>query len=118
MPHRKGNPLRVVNDQKGSPTYSADLAAHTRTMIAAGCRGTYHVTNSGSCTWYELASERLGMGRHGEHPDHAGIHIGIPQTGAAPANSVLANAHLKRDGLPAMRPWQAAAREYVEHYLK
>jgi len=31
-----------------------------------------------------------------------------------PANSVLANARLEREGLPLMRPWQEAAREYIE----
>jgi len=109
--------LRVVNDQKGSPTYSLDLAVHTRMMLEAGCRGTYHVTNSGSCTWYALASNAL---------EWAGIRdISITPVASEefqrpaprPANSVLANSHLQRDGLPLMRPWQAAAREYVERCL-
>jgi dTDP-4-dehydrorhamnose reductase len=115
---RKGAPLRVVNDQKGSPTYSRDLAAHTRIMVEAGCRGTYHVTNSGSCTWYDLASCAL---------EWAGIHTvpiapvstsEFPRPAQRPANSVLANSRLERDGLPSMRSWQLAAREYVEHHLR
>jgi dTDP-4-dehydrorhamnose reductase len=114
---KKGTPLRVVNDQKGSPTYSLDLAVHTRMMIEAGCRETYHVTNSGSCTWYDLASNVL---------EWAGIHDSpiTPVTAAEflrpaprPANSVLANTHLQRDGLPPLRSWKIAAREYVERHL-
>src|SRR5262249_10948072 len=54
---RKGDPLCVVNDQKGSPSFTRDLAARTRTMLERGCRGTYHVTNRGSCSWYELAKQ-------------------------------------------------------------
>lgn len=115
---RKGNPLRVVNDQKGSPTYSADLAAHTRTMIAAGCRGTYHVTNSGSCTWYDLASNALAWAGMENVPITPVSTSEFPRPAPRPANSVLSNARLERDGLPAMRPWQSAAKEYVEHHLK
>lgn len=114
---RKGGPLRVVNDQKGSPTSAIDVAAHTRRMIEAGCRNTYHLTNSGFCTWYELAAQAI---------EWAGIkNITItpvpsseyPLPAARPANSVLANARLLEDGLPLMRSWQAAAREYVENCL-
>jgi dTDP-4-dehydrorhamnose reductase len=114
---RKGNLLRVVNDQKGSPSYSKDVAAHTMRMIQAGCRSTYHLTNSGSCTWFELACKAV---------EWAGIRVEItpvatrefPRPAPRPANSVLANAHLERDGLPLMRSWEEAAQEYVEQYLK
>lgn len=115
---RKGNPLRVVNDQKGSPSYTKDLAAHTRMMIAAGCRSTYHVTNSGFGTWYELASEAMVWAGMKNIPITPVPSAEFPRPALRPANSVLANAHLERDRLPLMRPWQAAVREYVEHYLK
>jgi dTDP-4-dehydrorhamnose reductase len=115
---RKGNPLRVVNDQKGSPSYSKDLAAHTLRMIAAGCRSTYHVTNSGYCTWYELASEAVAWAGMQSIPIAPVSSSEFPRPALRPANSVLANAHLQRDGLPLMRPWQACVREYVERYLK
>lgn len=114
----KGNSLRVVNDQSGSPSYSKDVAAHTRRMIQAGCRGLYHLTNGGSCTWYELACKAV------EWAGIQGVEIApvstreFPRPAARPVNSVLANAHLERDGLPRMRPWQAAARDYVEQCLK
>jgi dTDP-4-dehydrorhamnose reductase len=115
---KNGKPLRVVDDQKGSPTYSRDLAAHTRTMIEAGCRSIYHVTNSGSCTWYDLASKTLlwaGMEKVQITPVSSAE---FPRPARRPANSVLANARLQREGIAPMRPWQSAAREYVEQYLK
>ncbi len=114
---KRGDSLRVVNDQRGSPSYSKDVAAHTLQIIKAGGRRTYHLTNSGACTWFELASKAV---------EWAGIvNIKIepvathefPRPAQRPFNSVLANTHLKREGLPLMRPWQAAAREYVEQYL-
>jgi dTDP-4-dehydrorhamnose reductase len=115
---RKGNPLRVVNDQRGSPSYSKDLAAHTMMLIAAGCRSTYHVTNSGWGTWYELASEAVVRAGMKSIPIAPVSSSEFPRPALRPANSVLANARLERDGLPLMRPWQAAVREYVEHYLR
>ncbi len=114
---RKGNSLRVVNDQKGSPTYALDLAVHTRMMIEAGCRATYHVTNSGSCTWYELASSILEWAGMRGVPITPVTTEEFPRPAPRPANSVLANSHLQRDGLPPMRAWQTAAREYVERCL-
>jgi dTDP-4-dehydrorhamnose reductase len=110
---KRGDSLRVVDDQRGSPTYTKDLASHTMRMIQAGCRSTYHLTNSGHCTWYELASRVV------EWAGIQGVNITpvstreFPRPAARPHNSVLANAHLERDGLPLMRDWQAAAREYV-----
>jgi dTDP-4-dehydrorhamnose reductase len=115
---KKGTSLRVVHDQKGSPTYSKDLAQWTLKMIEAGCRSTYHVTNSGSCTWFELASKAV------EWAGMEGVSIKpvstseFPRPAPRPENSALANARLIRDGLPPMRSWQHAVREYVEQYLK
>jgi dTDP-4-dehydrorhamnose reductase len=113
----KGTPLRVVNDQKGSPTYSRDLAAQTLKMISSGCRSTYHVTNTGSCTWYDLASRAVEWARI------KGISIApvstseFPRPAPRPANSILANTRLEQEGIPLMRSWQEAAREYVENHL-
>ncbi len=115
---KTGSRLRVVDDQKGSPTYTRDVAEHTLRMIEAGCRSTYHLSNSGSCSWFELASRAL------EWAGFEGIPIApvstseFPRPAPRPANSVLACARLEQDGLPMMRPWQAAVREYIERHLK
>jgi dTDP-4-dehydrorhamnose reductase len=115
---RKGMPLRVVNDQRGSPTYSRDIAAHTLKMISAGCRHTYHVTNTGSCTWFTLASKALEWAGIEGVPIMPVSTSEFPRPAPRPANSVLANARLEQNGLPLMRSWQAAVRDYVEIYLK
>ena len=51
---RAGKPLKVVNDQTGSPTFTHDLAEATLNLIDANARGTFHVTNSGQTTWFGL----------------------------------------------------------------
>src|SRR5262245_39297033 len=49
--------LRVVNDQHGRPTACEALVAASWRLLACGCRGIYHVSNEGECTWFEFASE-------------------------------------------------------------
>lgn len=47
--------LRVVDDQRGRPTSVEHLASATLALLEAGGRGTFHVTDGGECTWFELA---------------------------------------------------------------
>ncbi len=51
--------ISVVNDQRGSPTFTRDLASALVQLCRADARGIVHVTNSGSCTWYDFATEIL-----------------------------------------------------------
>jgi dTDP-4-dehydrorhamnose reductase len=103
----------VVSDQRGSPTYTRDLAECTAAMIRAGCRGTYHVTNGGACSWYELAAGAV------QWAGIPGVRITpvsteeYPLPAPRPANSVLENARLAAAGLPLLRLWQEAVQEYI-----
>jgi dTDP-4-dehydrorhamnose reductase len=53
---RAGEPLRVVDDQRGSPTMTADLAGALVGLLERNAFGTFHVANSGDCTWHEFAT--------------------------------------------------------------
>ena len=54
----KGEPLRVVDDQVGSPTYAGHLAAAADEALRLGVGpGLYHLAGSGYCSWCELARE-------------------------------------------------------------
>ena len=56
--------LKVVDDQRGRPTSSEHLARTTLALLEGGARGTFHVTDGGECTWFELARfvvEELGL---------------------------------------------------------
>jgi dTDP-4-dehydrorhamnose reductase len=55
----EGKPLRVVADQVGSPTYTRDFARAIADIALGSETGFFHVTNSGSCSWYELAQAVL-----------------------------------------------------------
>ncbi len=52
---KSGEPLSVVDDQRGSPTWTGDLSVALADLMDRGEYGTYHVTNSGDCTWHEFA---------------------------------------------------------------
>jgi dTDP-4-dehydrorhamnose reductase len=110
---REGRTLRVVDDQRGSPTYTRDLAARTLALLEKDGRGTYHATNSGSCTWYELARRSVEWANiAGASVEPVKTHQ-FPRPAPRPACSILSNARMLQEGYPPMRPWQEAARDYV-----
>ena len=49
--------LNIIDDQIGSPTYTADLAPLLVEMMEKTKYGIYHATNEGFCSWYEFANE-------------------------------------------------------------
>lgn len=53
--------LKVVNDQHGSPTYTADLARALAGLVSTECYGTYHATNTGTTTWHGLAQKIVSV---------------------------------------------------------
>ena len=107
---RRGVAPRVVNDQVGSPTYTEDLAAALETIIERGERGIYHISNSGSCSWFDFAQEILRQ--VGLEPSQV-TPISASSSGRParrPRNSCLANSRLASEGFPLLQPWQDALR--------
>lgn len=105
--------LRVVDDQIGSPTYTLDLAAVSRTLMESDCRGTYHVTNSGECSWHDFAKEifRLSGSRISLEPCTTREY---PLPAPRPQYSVLENYMLKLEGLVPPRHWSEAVADFLE----
>jgi dTDP-4-dehydrorhamnose reductase len=59
-------PLRVVDDQRGRPTYAADLAAGIRALVEVKATGLYHLANHGEATWWEVARASLDEAGFGD----------------------------------------------------
>ena len=100
--------LRFVNDQHGSPTFTADLAPAVVTLGLDRRPGTFHVTNSGATTWWGLV--RAVLEEAGADPERV-LPIGTseldpPQVAPRPAYSVLDNMALRLSGLPALPDWR------------
>jgi dTDP-4-dehydrorhamnose reductase len=104
--------LRVVNDQRCTPTSAADLATWIAALIRTDAYGLYHATNAGSCTWYEFAVEIFRQAGRGVSV----VPITTAEFGAAaqrPPFSVLDCSKLQRVTGLAFRPWTEALAEYL-----
>jgi dTDP-4-dehydrorhamnose reductase len=108
----QGKPLRVVNDQICTPTYTVDLAEATIALVNTGQYGLYHLTNSGSCSWHEFAQAIFAI--EGISPDLTCIPSSeYPTAARRPGYSVLASAAHKALSYQAMRSWKDALVNYL-----
>ena len=92
--------LRVVNDQRGHPTWAADLAAVIARLAVDRRPGVFHVTNQGATTWFDLARDILRLA--GSDPSRV-VPISsndLARPAARPTNSVLDNVALRQSGIP------------------
>ncbi len=108
----QGKPIKVVNDQRCTPSYTADVAAATVQLLERGATGLFHVVNSGDCTWYEFAAEIFRQSNL--KPDLTPITSA--EFGAAakrPAYSVLSTAKLASVLGSPLRSWQEALAAYL-----
>lgn len=107
-----GEPLHVVGDQVLSPTFTLHLARTIVALIDANATGLFHLTNSGECSWYELARRTLEL---------AGIKASIApiETAASlgsarrPRYSALASTRLAGLGIRPLPCWHDAIADYV-----
>ena len=110
---RKGQPLRIVKDQRLAPTYTLDAALGIGRILRRGPYGIYHLTNQGFASRIEFTQEILREAGYGNTPV---IPISSAETGRPaprPRNSQLENARLKREKIELLPPWQDAVRRYL-----
>jgi dTDP-4-dehydrorhamnose reductase len=103
--------IAVVNDQRGCPTFTPDLASTLGQLCRKSARGIVHATNSGDCTRYDFASEivrMVGLPTVVQPVSSAKF----PRPARRPAYSVLSPATLEAYGI-GMPAWQDALRRYL-----
>ncbi|BEP14585.1 dTDP-4-dehydrorhamnose reductase [Acidothermaceae bacterium B102] len=101
--------VSVVDDQRGSPTWSRDLAYALATLGRSGAApGVYHVTGGGETTWYGLA--RAVFEELGADPDRVlpTTTEAFPRPAPRPSYSVLGSQRWRAAGMPPMRDWREA----------
>lgn len=102
--------VRVVEDQCGSPTWTADLAAGLLELAARDNLpgGVLHATNAGSSTWYDFA--RAVFTEVGADPERVQpcSTAEFPRPAPRPQYSVLSGAAWTATGLTPLRPWREA----------
>ena len=105
--------LEVVGDQTGSPTYARDLCRPLWELAKSRYFGTYHLTNSGQSSWFELAKEIVKL--TGAKCEVAPIDTAAAARRAPrPAYSVLENRNFRRKFGKELRPWQEALRSHID----
>jgi dTDP-4-dehydrorhamnose reductase len=103
--------LDVVDDQRGCPTYTIDLARAIVELCRKDAAGIVHVTNSGHCSWFEFAQEIVkGAGSAAVVRPVSSQQMARPAP--RPAYSVLSGASRNRYGIH-MPAWQDALRRYL-----
>jgi dTDP-4-dehydrorhamnose reductase len=114
--------LRVVDDQRGSPTSAADIAEALRIialrLIAdpAAPTGTYHFVNRGVASWADLAETIIGLNPASKNRAVEVVRIpttGYPTPARRPANSVLNTAKIASDYGITPRSWEAAVSDII-----
>jgi dTDP-4-dehydrorhamnose reductase len=105
--------LTVVADQVGSPTFTRDLARAIRALVRADARGIIHVTNSGSCSWYDFAREVLRQAGRDAVLVRPITTAEAGRLAKRPAYSVLSPASLNAHGIT-MRSWHEALPDYLK----
>lgn len=110
------NIVTVVDDQRGCPTFTADLAPMLRRLAVAKMPGIFHVSNEGPVSWCEFARAIFVAAGH-----DAGRVVAIPTSelqpvrpAPRPAVSILDNAALRGSGLAPMPDWRPALHAVVD----
>lgn len=110
---RENDEVRVVYDQIGSPTYTADLAVLLCDMLVTEKYGIYHATNEGICSWADFTEEIFRQ---------AGIDTRVKRVtteeyGAKaprPKNSRMSKASLDAAGFNRLPDWKDALARYLK----
>jgi dTDP-4-dehydrorhamnose reductase len=103
--------IDVVDDQRGSPTYSPDLARAIAELCRRDATGIVHVTNRGDCSWFEFASEivKLSGSNTIMRPTSSDR---FPRPAERPKYSVLSPNSLDQYGIT-MPEWRLALKDYL-----
>lgn len=110
---KKNKQIKVVNDQVLTPTSTRDVAEKLFELIQTEKYGIYHMTNTGSCSWYEFTREIFKL----MNLTTSILPTTTEEFGARarrPEYSVLDNANLRKIGLADLRNWKEALKDYIE----
>ena len=113
--NKRRKTLKVVNDQFGAPTWTYRLALQIRELIESNQKGTYHASSEGYCSRFEYAQyviKRLGL-KTSIDPCSTDDY---PQAARRPANCILENRLLKKQGIHIMPDWKEDIDTFLDQF--
>ncbi len=113
--------LKVVNDQKGTPTWTKDLSGLISRIIGSNSRdyGLYHFSGEGECSWFDFASEIYCQGREkGMIQNDCTISPcssdEYPTAARRPSCSLLSKEKVKTNFQFGIAPWEISLNQFLE----
>ncbi|MED3648567.1 dTDP-4-dehydrorhamnose reductase [Halalkalibacterium halodurans] len=110
---RKGEPIEVVADQVGCPTYVNDLVYYLFSLMEKPS-GIYHISNRGSCSWFEFARAIAKNAGYDPSLIRATTTKAFAAKARRPKYSVMSHQQLELAGLQPPREWELALKEFIQ----
>jgi dTDP-4-dehydrorhamnose reductase len=112
--------LTFVDDQRGCPSFTPDLAVAIRRLAVDRLPGVFHVTNQGAVSWYEFVRDILEVAGHDPEKVKpiATADLDPPRPAPRPANSVLDNTALRLASLPLLPHYRDSLERLVGRLLR
>jgi dTDP-4-dehydrorhamnose reductase len=115
----KGTPFDVVDDQVGSPTWTADLARALARLVEARTPGTFHVANAGAVSRYDFARAIVaGAGGDASLVRAISTAKAPPRSAVRPAYAPLEGRAWAKAGFPALAPWEDALSRALPEFAR
>lgn len=108
-----GGALRVVADQRVSPSWCEDVAEALAAVLLRAAPGVYHAANAGSCSWLECARASLDLAGHAGVPIEPSTAAELARPAQRPAASSFDCGKLEAATGHRMRPWRDALAQYI-----
>ena len=112
---KKMKPLKIINDQFGSPTWTLSVALQINELLKRDAKGTFHATSEGYCTWFDFAKIILKKLKI-KVPLEPMSMADYPYVAKRPVNCILENRLLKKQGLNLMPEWQKDIKAYLSKF--
>ena len=109
---KERNELNIIDDQIGSPTYTADLAPLLVDMMEIDKYGVYHATNEGFCSWYQFANEIFKQSNI-QVKTNPILTNQYPTLAKRPINSKMSKAKLIENNFQLLPNWKQALDDYL-----
>lgn len=110
---RERGSVKVVTDERVTPTYTRDLARQLVALSGSSGYGLVHATSQGDCSWYEFAEaifDLAGIPVQTNVASSGDFPVKVPR----PSYSVLANQRLQDLGIDLMPSWRESLRSFLE----